>query len=101
MVSEITKQHLGGSFKYAKDEKEQQDLWEARKICLWSATLLKENASIWTTDVVVPVSKLPIIIDETKNNLKHSTIEGSIVGHVGDGKWISRTVRLDLTRCCF
>ncbi|SAM09327.1 hypothetical protein [Absidia glauca] len=87
VVSEITKQHLGGSFKYAKDEKEQQDLWEARKICLWSATLLKENASIWTTDVVVPVSQLPIIIDETKNNLKHSTIEGSIVGHVGDGNF--------------
>ncbi|KAI8339337.1 hypothetical protein BC941DRAFT_420206 [Chlamydoabsidia padenii] len=87
VVSDITKQHQGGAFKYAKDEKEQKDLWEARKICLWSATLLKENASVWTTDVVVPVSQLPAIIDETKNNLKSSTIEGSIVGHVGDGNF--------------
>ncbi|CAO3595739.1 unnamed protein product [Absidia cylindrospora] len=87
VVSDIAKQHQGGSFKYAKDEKEQKDLWEARKICLWSSTLLKENASVWTTDVVVPVSQLPVIIDETKTDLRNSTIEGSIVGHVGDGNF--------------
>ncbi|KAI8081570.1 uncharacterized protein BX664DRAFT_366861 [Halteromyces radiatus] len=87
VVSEITRQHKGGPFKYAKDESERKELWEARKICLWSASLLKQNASVWTTDVVVPLSRLPDIIDETKKDLKESMIEGAIVGHVGDGNF--------------
>ncbi|ORX50175.1 hypothetical protein DM01DRAFT_1337847 [Hesseltinella vesiculosa] len=88
VVSEIARRHQGGHFKYARNEQEQHDLWEARKICLWSSTLLKDNASVWTTDAVVPVSRLPDMIDETKNDLKNAQhVKGSIVGHVGDGNF--------------
>ncbi|KAG0169526.1 hypothetical protein DFQ30_003545 [Apophysomyces sp. BC1015] len=87
VVSAITKAHQGGKFKYAKSEHEKEELWEGRKIALWSSTLLKENASVWTTDVVVPVSRLPDIIDETKIALKASTLPCPIVGHVGDGNF--------------
>ncbi|KAI9025864.1 FAD-linked oxidase-like protein, partial [Phycomyces nitens] len=87
VVSEIVKKHKGGTFKYAKTEKEKEDLWEGRKICLWSATLLKENASVWTTDVVVPVSRLPELIDETKKDLSKSFLPAPVVGHVGDGNF--------------
>ncbi|KAI8376133.1 uncharacterized protein BYT42DRAFT_573531 [Radiomyces spectabilis] len=87
LVSKIVKDHQGGTFRYAKNDHEKADLWEGRKICLWSSTLLKENASIWTTDVVVPVSKLPELIDETKKDLATSSLPAPMVGHVGDGNF--------------
>ncbi|KAG2230753.1 hypothetical protein INT48_006341 [Thamnidium elegans] len=79
IVSEIAKKHNGGVFKYAKNEQE--------KIALWSSTLLKPNASVWTTDVVVPVSKLPDLIAETQKDIESSFLPCPLVGHVGDGNF--------------
>ncbi|KAI8987414.1 hypothetical protein BDF20DRAFT_904539 [Mycotypha africana] len=87
IVSEIVKKHQGGQFAYAKNEKEKETLWEARKIALWSSTLLKANASVWTTDVVVPVSKLPELIAETTQEVNQSFLPCPMVGHVGDGNF--------------
>lgn len=85
VVSEIAKRHNGGKFMYAKNDDEKVELWEGRKTCLWSATLLKENASVWTTDVVVPVSRLPELIDETKKDVASSELPCPFAGHAGDG----------------
>ncbi|KAG2193186.1 hypothetical protein INT47_002878 [Mucor saturninus] len=87
IVSEITKKHQGGVFKYAKNEQEKMTLWEGRKIALWSSTLLKPNASVWTTDVVVPVSRLPELIAETQKDIDGSFLPCPLVGHVGDGNF--------------
>ncbi|CAO3677578.1 unnamed protein product [Rhizopus stolonifer] len=87
VVSDIVKKHQGGEFKYAKDEKEKEALWEGRKIALWSSTLLKPNASVWTTDVVVPVSRLPELIRETQKETGASSLPCPLVGHVGDGNF--------------
>ncbi|KAI9265161.1 hypothetical protein BDA99DRAFT_437154 [Phascolomyces articulosus] len=87
VVSELTKKHHGGKFKYATTQQEKDELWEGRKTCLWSATLLKENASIWTTDVVVPVSKLPELIAETKQDVSESNLPCPFAGHAGDGNF--------------
>ncbi|CEG66966.1 hypothetical protein RMATCC62417_03454 [Rhizopus microsporus] len=87
IVSDIAKRHQGGEFKYAKDEKEKEALWEGRKIALWSSTLLKPNASVWTTDVVVPVSRLPELIQETQKDIETSPLPCPLVGHVGDGNF--------------
>lgn len=48
--------------------------------------MLKDNASIWTTDVVVPVSRLPELIDETKKDVEGSSLPCPFAGHAGDGK---------------
>jgi D-lactate dehydrogenase (cytochrome) len=44
---------------------------------------------VWTTDVAVPISRLPEIIEETKADIQKSGLLGSIVGHVGDGNFHS------------
>lgn len=45
------------------------------------------NDHCWTADVVVPFSRLPDIIKETKEDLTASGLIGGIVGHVGDGNF--------------
>ena len=46
-----------------------------------------DGDSVWATDVAVPISVLPIIIEETKADIAKSGLIGSIVGHVGDGNF--------------
>ncbi|KAI8355716.1 hypothetical protein BD560DRAFT_335757 [Blakeslea trispora] len=87
IVSEIAKKHQGSHFRYAKSDTEKHLLWEGRKIALWSSTLLKPGSSVWTTDVVVPVSRLPDLIAETQAETDKSFLPCPMVGHVGDGNF--------------
>ncbi|KAF4496124.1 D-lactate dehydrogenase (cytochrome) [Fusarium agapanthi] len=41
----------------------------------------------WTTDVAIPLSRLPDIIEFAKADIEKSGSLGSIVGHVGDGNF--------------
>ena len=77
------------SFEFARSKAEAAELWSARKEALWATMAQKRRDSdrVWTTDVAVPISRLPDIIDETKGDLAASGLLGSIVGHVGDGNF--------------
>src|SRR5690606_35991696 len=95
-IKNLAKKNAYKSFEFAKSKEEQEELWSARKEALWSVMALRhsdENASeddknrVWTTDVAVPVSRLPDIIELTKNDITQSGLTGSIVGHVGDGNF--------------
>jgi D-lactate dehydrogenase (cytochrome) len=59
----IAKTHGCTSFEFAKNDQEGHDLWSARKQALWSMLALRKKGSdVWSTDVAVPLSKLPDII---------------------------------------
>ena len=79
------------SFQFAKDDDEKLELWEARKVALWSvldADKSKDkSAKIWTTDVAVPVSQFDKVIHETKKDMQASKLINAIVGHAGDGNF--------------
>lgn len=63
LVKAIAKQHQAGNFEFATSPQEQLDLWSARKEALWSMLALrKEGQDVWSTDVAVPLSRLPDII---------------------------------------
>ena len=65
----ISQANKGQTFEFARDEKEQHELWNARKQVLWSMIALKpEGTELWTTDVAVPFSRLAEIIG--KNPLR-------------------------------
>ncbi|KAK4672287.1 D-lactate ferricytochrome c oxidoreductase [Podospora pseudopauciseta] len=88
IVQKITKGSGGKSFDFAKDEQERVELWSARKEALWSTMAVKKPGDrVWTGDVAVPMSRLPDIIDQTKQDLGRSGLKSSIVGHVGDGNF--------------
>ncbi|KAF2713827.1 hypothetical protein K504DRAFT_498620 [Pleomassaria siparia CBS 279.74] len=90
-VQSLAKKAGSVSFEFAKSEQEKEDLWQARKEALWSVMAKAENddMAVWTTDVAVPISKMPEIIEETQLEIKKSGLLGSIVGHVGDGNFHS------------
>jgi D-lactate dehydrogenase (cytochrome) len=59
----LAKTNHASSVEFAKDEKEAHDLWSARKQSLWSMMSLRpEGSDVWSTDVAVPLSRLPEII---------------------------------------
>ncbi|CCC05971.1 hypothetical protein SMACR_00187 [Sordaria macrospora] len=88
IVQQLSKQTGGQSFEFAKNNDEQAELWSARKEALWSTfSIKKPDDHLWTGDVAVPMSRLPDIIELTKDDLKKSGLKSSIVGHVGDGNF--------------
>ncbi|RSL78711.1 hypothetical protein CEP51_007952 [Fusarium floridanum] len=88
-VGEITKRNGSSTYTFASDEAERDELWSARKAALWSmlAQRQKPTDKVWTTDVAVPLSRLPDIIELAKADIEESGLMGSIVGHVGDGNF--------------
>ncbi|CAG1997840.1 unnamed protein product [Fusarium graminearum] len=88
-VGVITKQNRSTAYTFASDETERNELWSARKNALWSMLAMRKSPTdkVWTTDVAVPMSRLPDIIDFAKDDIEKSGLVGSIVGHVGDGNF--------------
>jgi D-lactate dehydrogenase (cytochrome) len=89
IVQKLAKGTGSKTFEFAKSEDEKADLWSARKEALWSVMALRKDQSdhVWTTDVAVPISRLPDIIEETKEDMGKSGLTAAIVGHVGDGNF--------------
>ncbi|KAF9224911.1 FAD-binding domain-containing protein [Gyrodon lividus] len=87
IVREVVKKHGGIGFELARSDKEARDLWADRKNALYSGLALVEGCRGWSTDVCVPVSKLPDLVYETKQDLQELGLVSTIVGHVGDGNF--------------
>ncbi|GAA5936530.1 uncharacterized protein JCM15063_001912 [Sporobolomyces koalae] len=83
----ITQSNKGSNFTFAKDDADAEQIWQSRKIALWSALNYRPGARCWTTDVCVPLSKFPDLITETKEDIDASGIVGPIVSHAGDGNF--------------
>lgn len=63
LTTKLARENNGTKFDFAKTEKEAHDLWSARKQSLWAMMALREEGSdVWSTDVAVPISRLPDII---------------------------------------
>ncbi|KAL5532904.1 DLD1_1 [Sanghuangporus sanghuang] len=87
LIQGIVKRHSGSNFTYASTQEEASALWEARKYALMSVIAAEEGSRAWTTDVCVPVSKLPQLVQETKEDIHESGLKAGIIGHVGDGNF--------------
>ncbi|PAV23748.1 D-lactate dehydrogenase cytochrome oxidoreductase [Pyrrhoderma noxium] len=86
-VQAIVKRHGSSMFQFATTDEEASALWEARKYALWSVIASEEGSRAWTTDVCVPTSKLPQLVQETKRDIAESGLKAGVVGHVGDGNF--------------
>lgn len=92
IVADMAKNSGNTDFIFARDEQEAEDLWGARKTMLWGTQALRnqDDDQIWITDVAVPLSRLPDLIEVTKKDLGKSGLPAVIGGHVGDGNFHGR-----------
>ena len=95
-VEAIVRRHNSNLFKFAASDLEAEELWQNRKYALTSTLAAEPGYRCWTTDVCVPVSRLPELVSSTKQDLASSGLKSTIVGHVGDGT-CSRTWRQSTT----
>ena len=88
-VQKLAKLSGSKTFDFAKNNDEADELWSARKEALWSVMGQRrdEGDHVWTTDVAVPMSRLPDIIEQTRDDMTASGLLGAIVGHSGDGNF--------------
>jgi len=87
MVKALTDEHGGGEFLWTTRPEERSRLWQARHDAAYAAKALRTGASIWATDVCVPISRLTECILETKRDLATTSLIAPLVGHVGDGNF--------------
>ncbi|EAU88321.2 D-lactate dehydrogenase cytochrome oxidoreductase [Coprinopsis cinerea okayama7 len=87
VIQEVVKRHKGSNFKFASTDTEADELWLNRKYALMSSIAANPGYRCWTTDVCVPVSRLPQLVQETKEDLAAHSLRSTIVGHVGDGNF--------------
>ena len=71
----------------AHTPEERSALWEARHKVYWATTHAYPGHVFLTTDVAVPLSRLPELVAFAHQLLQESGLAGGIVGHVGDGNF--------------
>ncbi|NWX59258.1 LDHD protein, partial [Promerops cafer] len=112
-TEEIVRQNGGSSLAWAEGLEEREQLWSMRHNAWYaalalrpgcqvrhkdghdggsahgalSATALPSLAQGYSTDICVPISRLPDVVVETKQDLQASGLTGPMVGHVGDGNF--------------
>jgi D-lactate dehydrogenase (cytochrome) len=87
MVSALAAENGGGDFAWSNLPEERAKLWKARHEAYYAAVALRPGAVGWTTDVCVPISRLPECITATKHDLAGASMPATILGHVGDGNF--------------
>jgi D-lactate dehydrogenase (cytochrome) len=69
----------------ARTPEERNAQWEARHHVYWALVNAFPGHIYTITDTAVPLSRLPDLVTYTQTLLAEMGLEGSIVGHVGDG----------------
>ncbi|XP_061077998.1 probable D-lactate dehydrogenase, mitochondrial [Conger conger] len=87
IAEEMTRENGGSDFSWARDAETRARLWKARHDALYAAVALRPGCKAYATDVCVPISNLPQIVVETKEDLIKNHLTGPIAGHVGDGNF--------------
>lgn len=70
----------------AATSKERNELWKARHEIAY-AYLHQQGKTFLMTDVCVPISRLPELVKLARDAFEQAGLEGSVLGHVGDGNF--------------
>jgi D-lactate dehydrogenase (cytochrome) len=74
-------------FRTAVDGRERAELWKARHESFYACLSLRPGIRAITTDVCVPISRLPDAILSARKDVEELDLVATMVGHVGDGNF--------------
>jgi len=81
-------QDMGGTgFKWSSRPEERKALWQMRHNAYYACLAIRKGAVALVTDVCVPISRLAQAVQDSRNDIAASPIQGPILGHVGDGNY--------------
>ncbi|WAH36731.1 FAD-binding oxidoreductase [Alicyclobacillus dauci] len=93
---EIIQEEGCTTFDHVSDDQARHTMWETRHNALYAFMHQYPGYGHMSTDVCVPVSKLPAAVVRAKELLDETGARGAIVGHVGDGNFhVTMAVRTD------
>ena len=87
LVGGLARANGGGDFRWSNLPEERARLWRARHEAYYATLGLRPGSIGWSTDVCVPISRLPDCIEETRRDLETASMPATILGHVGDGNF--------------
>ena len=86
---EIAGEFGATGFDWATKAEDRNALWKMRHNAHYAYLALRPGARALVTDICVPISRLAEAVEETRADIAESSIEGPILGHVGDGNFHS------------
>ena len=87
MVKELCESENAVAFEVEEDSVARAKLWEARHHAAFAIQAAYPGKAMLSTDVCVPISKLPAAIAETRKLVDEYGMTAAIFGHVGDGNY--------------
>ncbi|AQQ52411.1 FAD-binding oxidoreductase [Planococcus lenghuensis] len=86
-AKEILTDHECQEFKFEKDVRARNLLWDARHNLAYAVMRASPGKKMMVTDVCLPISQLANGIKSAQEGMHELGFEGGIVGHVGDGNY--------------
>ena len=86
-AEDIARAHGGAGFAFATEAEARNQLWRARHDAFWAARAAYPGMGAFSTDTIVPISRLAEALALTRELVTHSGMHATIVGHVGDGNF--------------
>ncbi|KAF8841526.1 hypothetical protein BDN67DRAFT_901391 [Paxillus ammoniavirescens] len=86
-VENSISKHGATDYRMASDEQEGELIWQDRRNALFAGLAYRPGCKGWITDVCVPVSRLPDLIQAAKRDFEELGLVAPIAGHVGDGNF--------------
>ena len=84
---EISESEGCEAFEFEEDEEGREKLWEVRHEAAFAIEDLNPGKRLMSTDVCVPISDLPGALREARKTIEAYSLDGAILGHVGDGNY--------------
>lgn len=87
LVEELVRDAGATDISIARTQQERTAQWEARHRLYWAIVNAHPDHTFVITDAAVPLVRLPELIAYAQQLLAEMNIQGSIIGHVGDGNF--------------
>ncbi|GEM49860.1 FAD-binding oxidoreductase [Deinococcus cellulosilyticus] len=87
ILRECCMESYATSFILAREESERRELWESRHHAFYALKRLHPEHDSHTTDLCVPISRLPEVVQHTEELCKAHGLDAVLLGHVGDGNY--------------